>query len=302
MLCYNSAIMEEEPILYRDGDDYRFLDLKPDGISCIDGIGMSHFANVRKDSELHYHPHAVEICYCLKGNLTFETENGDYKFLPDRIFVSTPRQPHRLKNNPNGLKLYRLLFSIPKPGDSFLGLDERESEWLARSLQNLPKRTFQSIPRVRQGFERIFDLYDHAKHAPARRARMKSALLDLLIAIIDAARRLPNKAPDRILSIADRIRESPEKAHPVTELAKEAGLSRSAFSDLFKKSLGLPLHAYVINSRILAAKKLLTSTNRSISDIAKELNFGSIPYFSTTFKRIVGITPYELRKSTKSQQ
>lgn len=294
--------MNEEPILYFDKRDCRLLDLRPEGITCITAIGMSNFASVRKDAEFHYHPHAVEICLCLRGNLTFETETTDYKFLPGTIFVSTPRQPHRLKNNPKGLKLYRLLFKIPRRGMTFLGLNARESEWLSRSLQNLPKRSFSSIPRVRSGFERIFDLYDHARHSPARHARMKSAVLDLLISVIDAARRLPNKIPDTILSLASQIRENPEKDYTISETAGKLGLSRSAFSDLFKKSLGLPLHAYVINARILSAQKLLESTAKPISEIAHELNFATMPHFITTFKRIVGITPFALRQAHTDKQ
>ena len=294
--------MHKERILFRDSRDYRLLDLKPDGISCIAGVGMSNLDSVQKDYELHCHPNAIEICLCLKGAVTFETETSDYKFLPGHICVSAPDQPHRLKNNPKGFKHYRLLFSIPKSGGTFLGLDARESEWLTRSLMHPPKRTFQSIPRVREGFEKIFDLYDNARHSPARHTRMKAAVLELLIAIVDASHRLPYKSPDSILSIARRIRESPEKDYPVTELAKEAGLSRSAFSALFKNSLGLPLHAYVISRRMLAAKRLIETTSKPIADIAAELNFATIPHFITSFRHTIGTTPHELRKGHKKNR
>lgn len=288
--------MLEDKIVYFDRPGYRVLDLRPDGVTCIPAIGLSDFSAVRNAPEFHYHAGVMEFCLCLKGNLTFETEETEYKFLPGQMFVSAPDQPHRLKNNPKGLNIYRLLFTIPRYGTKFLGLDMRESEWLARSLMNLPKRVFQSTPRIKEAFDKMFDLYDNARPSPGRRARMKSAALDLLLAIVDAARRLPSKSPDSILAIARRIRENPEKDYPVAELAKDVGLSRSAFSDLFKKSLGLPLHAYVINSRILKAQKLLENTARPISDIAAELGFAAMPHFITTFKRVIGKTPFAFRK------
>jgi len=293
--------MFEDPIIYSDKPGYRVLDLRPDGITCISAIGISDFSSSRHDPELHYHAGVVEFCLCLKGNLTFTTNEREYRFLPGHLFASTPNQPHSLKNNPKGLKTYRLLFAIPKFGNTFLGLDVRESEWLARSLMNLPKRLFASTPRVKTAFDRIFDLYDHARPSPARRVRMKSAALELLTAIVDAARRIPSKTPSKIDNIATRIRENPEADYPVANMAREAKLSLSAFSDVFKRSMGLPLHAYVINSRIRKAKTLLETTKRSIESIAEQMRFKSKPHFALTFKRIIGISPYELRKSIGSK-
>ena len=89
---------------------------------------------------------------------------------------------------------------------------------------------------------------------------------------------------------------------PVTELAKEAGLSRSAFSALFKNSLGLPLHAYVISRRMLTAKRLIETTSKPIADIAAELNFATIPHFITSFRHTIGVTPHELRKGHKKNR
>lgn len=289
--------MEEDPIIYSDRPGYRVLDLRPDGVSCIPVIGMSDFHSMRHDPELHYHSGVMEFCLCLKGNLTFGTEDRDYKFLPGHLFASAPNQPHHLKNNPKGLKTYRLLFAIPQQGETFLGLDTRESEWLARSLMNLPKRVFASSPRVKAAFDRLFFLYDNARPSPGRRTRMKSAALELLISIVDAARRTPSKAPYKIEVIAKRIRESPELDYRVADMAREAGFSLSAFSDIFKRAMGLPLHAYLINSRVLKAKKLLETTNRSIDSIAEELRFKSKPHFAITFKRVIGLTPFALRQA-----
>ena len=292
--------MIEDPIIYSDKLDkheFRLLDLRPDGISCIAAIGVSDFHAMRDAPELHYHPGVMEFCLCLKGNLTFETEGKEYKFLPGQLFVSSPKQPHRLKNNPKGLKIYRLLFAIPRPGESILGLSVRESKWLSRSLMNLPRRVFAAPPSVKTSFNRIFDLYDNARSSPGRRARMKSAALDLLIAIVDAARRAPGKAPSAISELARRIRESPEADYLAAEMAKDCNLSISAFHAIFKRSMGLPVHAYVINSRIQKAKRLIEGTNRSIASIAEELRFKSKPHFAVTFKRILGLTPFALRQT-----
>lgn len=288
--------MIEDPIVFCDSPRHREINLRADGITCITAVGMSVLHEIQKEPPLHFHPEVMEFCLCIKGNLTFETDKGEYKFLPGQIFASSPKEPHHLKNNPKGLKIYRLVFRIPHPGECILGLDARESEWLARSLMNLPKRVFMSTPQVKESFDRIFDLYDHARASPARRVRMKTAAQNLLVAIVDAARKAPMKVPEKIDQMARRIRNYPEGDYPVAAMAKEVQLSPSAFSDLFKKSVGLPLHAYLIDSRILKAKKLLENTDRPIADIAAELRFSSVPHFASTFKRVVGTTPCILRK------
>ena len=289
--------MVADPIIYRDEPRFRVLDLRPDGVDCIPVLGYSNFLAVHQQYDYHYHPGCMEFCLCLKGNLTFETQEREYAFMPGHLFVSSPHEPHRLKHNPSGLRIYRILFAIPPAGHRVLGLDDKESEWLVRSLAHLPKRLFASTLRIKSAFERLFDLHDHAsRRSPARRVRMKAVALDLLIAIIDAARRIPAHIPENISAIARTIRENPNADYPAAETARKANLSPSAFSDAFKRALGLPLHAYLLHCRVERAKRLLLKTDRSIGSIAQELRFYSAQHFAMTFKRIIGKSPQAFRE------
>lgn len=293
--------MVADRISYCDEPGYRVLDLRPDGVDCIPVLGFSDFMAIRKGPDFHYHPGCMEFCLCLKGNLIFDTEGKEYPFLPGHVFVSAPDEPHHLRNNPSGLMVYRLLFRIPKDGKRILGLDARGSEWLARSLTHLPKRLFASTPSIRSSFEKLFFIYDNiGRKSPARKVRMRAGALDLLIAIIDAARRSPVKTPDKINEIARRIRERPNAEYPVADLAKETDLSLSAFANAFKRAMGLPLHAYVLNCRINRAKRLLLTTKRTVTSIGQELHFYSTQHFALTFKRIIGMYPHDFRHSAKA--
>ena len=51
-----------------------------------------------------------------------------------------------------------------------------------------------------------------------------------------------------------------------------------------------------LNEAVDEAKKLLRTTDRSVSDIAVDCGFESFSYFSTVFKKVVGITPVQYRK------
>ncbi len=290
--------MTADKIVYRDAPGHRVLDLRPDGVDCIPSLRLSDFRAVQPSVDFHCHPGCMEFCYCLRGNLVFDTPEREYRFLPDHVFVSAPDQPHHLRNNPSGLRTYSILFRIPSgpARRRVLGLDARGSEWLVRSLTHLPKRIFAATGAVRESFERLFAVYDGTRRAsPARRVKMRAAALDLLVALIEDARRLPGRAPDAIEAIAERIRADPAGEHPVAEMARESGRSVSNFTAAFRRAKGLPPHAYVLACRIDRAKRMLSSTPRTVDSIANELRFSSAQHFARIFRRIVGTSPSAYR-------
>ena len=289
MLYFPAMICD--PIVYQDHIGRRVLDLRKDGVDCIPVLGLSDFHMVHPGTEYHIHPEGIEICLCIRGNLTFETGDAVYPFLPGSIFVSTPKQPHRMRHNPKGLLLYRILFAAPAAGERILGLSDRESEWLARSLSHLPKRLFMATDRVRRAFESLFDVYDTERLTAARRTKMKGSALELLIAVIEAARMLPPKAPKRIERLAKRMEGHPDEDYPIPHLADELGLSLSAFSETFKRAIGLPPHAYLIACRIRRAQRLLARGRVSVKAVSDMLRFSSAQHFATTFKKITGESP-----------
>lgn len=80
-----------------------------------------------------------------------------------------------------------------------------------------------------------------------------------------------------------------------SEMAAELGYSRNYLSSKFTKEMGMTLSNYIVQQRIEFAKIWLRGTRRSISDIAFTLQFGSNSYFSTVFRKAVGVTPSEYR-------
>lgn len=289
--------MKPFKIIYRDDPKRRILDLRRDGIDCIPALGFSDFPAVRQSIDPHRHLGCMEFTLCLKGNLTFELQNRNFPFMPGQVFVAAPHEQHHLLSHPSGLKVFWFLFKIPKAGQRILGLDADGSKWLSRCLTHLPKRIFAATPAVRESFERLFDIYDTvSRRSPARKVKLTAATLDLLISLVEAARRAPGKATERMLAIARRIRDAPNAEYPIEQLAREYGVSVSTFATEFKRSMGLPLHAYLLNCRIDLAKQLLRS-KRTVAAIGQELRFCSTQHFAKTFKRITGINPQEFRNA-----
>ena len=83
-------------------------------------------------------------------------------------------------------------------------------------------------------------------------------------------------------------------------LAKENHYSYDRFRHLFAERFGFSPHAYLTNQRIEHAKRLLKNSNSSITDIAFDSGFNSSSQFTNIFKKQVGVTPKEYKKSVTS--
>jgi AraC-like DNA-binding protein len=87
--------------------------------------------------------------------------------------------------------------------------------------------------------------------------------------------------------------------HPWTaeELARETGLSRSAFADRFVRLMDESPMRYLARQRIHQAARKLRASHEPVSRIAFEVGYESEAAFSRAFKRQIGVPPAEWRNS-----
>ncbi|MBQ5334228.1 MAG: AraC family transcriptional regulator [Oscillospiraceae bacterium] len=81
------------------------------------------------------------------------------------------------------------------------------------------------------------------------------------------------------------------------DLCSVSGVSKQYLCLLFRKTLGSRPMEYIAKRRIQAAKELLTSTDKTIEEIAAETGFCTASYFCKLFKRYEGITPSHFKKA-----
>lgn len=80
-------------------------------------------------------------------------------------------------------------------------------------------------------------------------------------------------------------------------LAKRYHFTPDYIGKLFNKEMGMSLNDYINSIRIERARHLLENTNCKVVDIAAEVGYDNMPYFSAVFKRYVGVSPAAYRKS-----
>jgi AraC family transcriptional regulator len=82
----------------------------------------------------------------------------------------------------------------------------------------------------------------------------------------------------------------------LTELSTIAQISPYHFLRLFKNSLGVTPHQYILQQRIDRAKYLLKSSSLDISEIALRVGFCDSSHLTRCFKSILGKTPSQWRQ------
>jgi AraC family transcriptional regulator len=81
------------------------------------------------------------------------------------------------------------------------------------------------------------------------------------------------------------------------DLAQQAGVSQFYFSRLFKQSLGITPHQYVIRQRVERARRLIQQGELGLADIALECGFANQGHLNRHFKRLTGVTPKEIART-----
>lgn len=82
-------------------------------------------------------------------------------------------------------------------------------------------------------------------------------------------------------------------------LAREAGLSVSHFSEMFREETHHSPMAFYTHLRIRAACRLLDHTTRPVKAVALETGYSDPYYFSRVFKKVMGISPDKYRSIKK---
>lgn len=124
---------------------------------------------------------------------------------------------------------------------------------------------------------------------------LKSIFYDNIahLSLISHSRMLSQKQFGSIRKGIEYIETDPDQSLTVDEIAEICHVSPGFFRSLFKKYSGQSPTEYRISRKIERAKRLLQSEEKQISEIADDLGFQNVYYFSRLFKSRVGMSPKE---------
>ena len=286
-----------EPIRHFERPGKRVLDLRPFGVPFLPTLSVSHMKVVEGGPQnLHVHRGCIEIVYCVRGSMCFETPDRDYPFLPGTIIGSRDNEPHRLGTNPKGHFVYRVLVEPPKRGGCFLGLTRDESKELESSLKKLPRCFPAADAAVCQTFKRMFDIFDREGLSKPRRSfELRTAAYELLRLVIAASENAVVRKPDaQLAKIIAEIREFPERDYDFDILRGNRTIG--AFGRDFAKAAGQPPMAFWNSCKVNKARNLLRRKELSVTEVSTRLHFCIKQHVATVFKKETGCTPTEWKR------
>ncbi|MDT2833855.1 AraC family transcriptional regulator [Vagococcus carniphilus] len=98
------------------------------------------------------------------------------------------------------------------------------------------------------------------------------------------------------------LQENMSQTVLLDDICNEFYLSKTYLKRFFKNETGYTVMTYLKALRMEEAKKLIREDNLSFTEIAQQLGFDSVHYFSTSFKKYEGLSPSDYEKSIKAYE
>ena len=96
------------------------------------------------------------------------------------------------------------------------------------------------------------------------------------------------------------IQQNLDKELMIADISARININPSYLETLFKKQTGLTIVEYINKQRVLKALTYLNSTDQSITDIGYLIGYNNRQHFTRVFKKIMGVSPGQYRKSLKA--
>ncbi|MTI58643.1 MAG: response regulator [Firmicutes bacterium] len=108
-----------------------------------------------------------------------------------------------------------------------------------------------------------------------------------------------NKRKELINKMKEYIAKNYQDGITLSKMAEVFNFSTSHLSNLFYEETGEHFSDYINMLKLKKAKELLKTTNYKIYEIANQLGFNDAFYFSTWFKKLVGVSPTIYKENIK---
>lgn len=258
-----------------------------------------YFNRMKNMPANYYHWHqCAEILFVSQGVGIALMEHQQYTVKPGRIFIFPPGKLHKVYVEQDAQNIYHrttLHFNAPVI-EQYLR-DFPHQQMLLRQLCTRGEKA------------RVFDVSE-AQHVIETllcsfEERIKSdtfSISDSAFLVMQLISLLPHQAQARgqntfSVGIIRWIEAHFHESCTLEEIAREMSCSRGHASRRFHEETGGTIQNYLIMRRIRQACDLLLHTNGSVREIASQVGFSEYAWFITCFRKNMGKTPLQYRKT-----
>lgn len=140
----------------------------------------------------------------------------------------------------------------------------------------------------------------HSMGGLARAQQFAANAVEQALLWCDTQNPAEGRMDDRVLAVIEYVGRHLTDPLTISDLAAVANLSPSRLGHLFAEQVGTSPQQFVQARRIGLAKQLLDLTTRPIAAIAAEVGYPDPLYFSTRFRRQVGLSPSAYRSRSRA--
>jgi AraC-like DNA-binding protein len=229
-----------------------------------------------------------QINYITDGSGIMETNEGKFRIFPGTMLFLFPGVWHRYKPDT------RTGWTEHFIGFNGLFTERIFQHEMFKKYNPVLKIGFQeSLLNV---FNEIIDLAIDEK--PGYQQECAGKLLYIFGHIISVVKNsgFANKEIERNIRKANLyMRDNLNKNISIEELAAILNVSYSTFRKMYKKYTGMSPNQYHLGLRIQKSKEMLLYSEKSVKEVAHDLGFESVHYFSRIFRKKEGIPPSWIR-------
>jgi len=244
--------------------------------------------------------HDYELEYYLKSDGGILCDGEMLSFHPGEINF---RKPGQRVQGISSYSCYIICFHVTgqtAPADYIFGTPQQAQPCYRNPLlDSLPNRLkVKNTQYVARLFEQIhFYFLQHDDFGIFRTNQLLYELMgELFQQTIDKNKQADSVNP-KVMKAAQTIKRSFSESIKINRMIAESGLSRAYFHKCFKQHTGLTPLELILSLRLEKAKELLCLTNSPIAEIAIACGYDDPVYFTYLFKRQLGLTPSQYRKS-----
>lgn len=239
----------------------------------------------------HYHP-AYEIFYVSTGGTTFIIDDMSYPLYQGDFLILPPGKIHRSIYSTYDVTSRVELYVLPEilPGVCLNILNQYSIDF---------HRTF---PLKHQSkMVNLLNLVEEEinGNSPYNMDLCIAYLTEIVIHISRHSKKIiSQKSGDEaeIQQILNYIEENYAKDLNISTLSAHFNISPSSLFKKFNQKTNIKLTDYINYTRTTKAMQFLSETDLSITEIAYKCGFNDSNYFSTVFKKYIGVSPNQFRK------
>jgi AraC-like DNA-binding protein len=253
-----------------------------------------------EDYPQHWHTD-IEIIMPIENNYRIIVNETTYDLKADEIIVIPPGELHQCVAPPTG---YRIIIQFD--GKLLYNLNGFDSAFhMFRPCVVITSSVLSDLRNELSGL--IKDITkEYFSALPFREAAAYSTLIRFFTILSrhviggidrfsDVKKQRQHKYIDLFINVCNYINEHCTENINIDDIANIAGFSKFHFARLFKEIMNVSCYEYLIDRRLMFAKKLLIEPGLTITQVAMKSGFSSIATFNRVFKNKNHCTPTEYK-------